>query len=90
MHSGFPPYCIKFWITNWFWNRSSKANQEHWKKIRRVRCFDVQYIPCPKCLKERTFVKIKKCPKNCPKKKLVKKIIKRDRKENKRKATKTA
>jgi hypothetical protein len=79
LHSGFPPCCIKFFITKWVWNIYSKSNRDHWKKIRRVRSFKIQYIPCPKCLKNKTFVHLKKSPKNCPKIKLVKKMIKQYR-----------
>ena len=81
LHSGFPPCCVKFFITKWIWNLASKANREHWKKIRRVRCFNVSYIPCPKCLKNRTFVKLKKCPKTCPKLKRVKVWLKARKKK---------
>ena len=82
LHSGFPPCCIKFYITKWIWNIRSKYNKEHWKKIRRVRCAKVHYIPCPKCLKDKTFIKVKRCPKNCPKKKLVKAWFKKLKKKN--------
>jgi len=79
-HSGFPPCCIKFFVTKWLWMGNTKARKDHWKKIRRVRCFDVEYIPCPECLKNKTFVKLKKCPKTCAKLKRVKAWIKKEKK----------
>lgn len=78
-HSGFPPCCIKFFITKWVWWGNSKARKEHWKKIRRIRCSKVNYIPCPKCLRNKTFVELKKCPKNCTKLKLVNEYYKKNK-----------
>jgi hypothetical protein len=76
LHSGFPPCCIKWYITKWIWNLDTKLFDKHWGKIRGVKGIDISYIPCPKCLKNKTFVKLKKCPKSCPKKKRVKAWIK--------------
>lgn len=81
-HSGFPPCCVKFFVTKWVWNLGSKSNREHWRRIRRVRCAKVHYIPCPQCLKDKTFVELKCCPKNCPKVKLVKKTLRKHKKSN--------
>jgi hypothetical protein len=66
IHSGFPPCCVKFFVTKWVWHRFHKSNNKHWDNIRAIDSFDINYIPCPKCLKNKTFVKLKKCPKNCP------------------------
>jgi len=85
-HSGFPPCCIHFFIFKWWPNILSKRMRilskrmrEHWKAIRRVRKYDIQYIPCPQCLKDRNIVEVKKCPKNCTKKKLVAKLYKKSK-----------
>lgn len=65
-HSGFPECCIKFFITKWIWNYS--RYKLHWKKLGRLRKNRPDYIPCPTCLKNKTFVKLISCPKNCKKK----------------------
>jgi hypothetical protein len=85
-HSGFPACCIKFYVTKWIWNIGSKTNQKHWKKIRSIKSFIIEYIPCPKCLENRTFVKYKKCPKSCIKLKRVRAWIKKSKLKTKGKA----
>lgn len=62
-HSGFPECCIKFWVTKWTWaDPDSSFKKKHWKLLRK---HDVGYIPCPKCLRNKTFVDVKPCPKSC-------------------------
>lgn len=65
-HSGFPNCCIIFFITQWAWMSSNKK-QPHWDKMNKLRNHP-GYIPCPKCLRNRDFIKVKLCPKNCQRK----------------------
>ena len=87
LHSGFPPCCVKFYITKWIWNLGSKTNHKHWNKLRdldKTKKYSIDYIPCPKCVKNKTFVELKRCPKNCSKKKWVKSFLKKRNKNVKR------
>jgi len=66
-HSGFPDCCIKFFVTKWIWaidNPKSKLVKNYWDNNSKI---SPGYIACPKCLKNKTFVrKINSCPKTCP------------------------
>lgn len=77
-HSGFPPCCIRFYITKWLWipkdPKKSKFFKTYWKKMEKKRklTYDKKtkkwksnfgYIPCPTCLRYERFVEVKPCPK---------------------------
>jgi len=72
LHSGFPPCCVKFFVTKWIWNVGSKNSNKYFEKIVLAGPW---YIPCPKCLKNKTFVPVKECPENCAKVKYVKRKL---------------
>jgi len=63
-HSGFSECCIKFFVTKWTWY-SQRTCRRYWKKLNALGAKFPGYIPCPTCLKNKTFVKVKRCPKNC-------------------------
>lgn len=68
-HSGFPDCCIKFYVTKWIWyDADSKFRKNHIKLLKKYVWTDDSvsgYIVCPKCIKSKTFVEVKKCPKGC-------------------------
>ena len=69
IQSGIPDCCIIFWITEWFGGRGTKGYtlNEQLDCGRRLPKY-VEYVPCPKCLKNHRFVKkIKKCKCNIEK-----------------------
>lgn len=74
-HSGFPPCCIKHFLSKWMWacidSHCSYFPEYHekmeakrtMKKVGKGFRYNFEYIPCPTCLENETFVKCKKCPK---------------------------
>src|ERR1035437_2872856 len=68
IHSGYPPCCIKFYITQKIW-MPEEQNSEYIKKIIK-RSNDLEksfgYIPCPACLESGNDVKLLPCPNNIP------------------------
>ena len=70
-HSGFPDCCIRFYVTKWITkDTDSKFSKTYRSKLNRLKNHP-GYIPCPKCLKNRTFIKVIKCPDNCKLKVLI-------------------
>lgn len=68
-HSGFPDCCIKFFITRWITkDPNSKFRKDYCKRLIKLM---PGYIPCPKCVKNKTFITVKKCPVNCKLKRLI-------------------
>jgi len=64
-HSGFPDCCVRFFVIRWITkDTDSKFSKDYRAKLNRLKKHP-GYIPCPKCLKNKTFVKVKKCPDNC-------------------------
>lgn len=66
-HSGFPSCCIIFFVTKWVWvchYKNNKFYKAYWTKMQALKNRP-EYIPCPKCLRNRTFVKLKSCPADC-------------------------
>ena len=65
LHAGYPPCCVLFFMTTWGGRRPSWQVSDHsFSLVRDAEddLFEVQYVPCPKCLVERAFVKkTKKC-----------------------------
>ena len=71
-HSGFPDCCIRFFISRWISkDLDSKFCNDHRAKLEKLGSKHPGYIPCPKCLKNRTFNKVLLCPRNCKKKILI-------------------
>lgn len=75
-HSGFPPCCVKHYVTVWsFAYADPKCSYyaKHYSKMDKKTKYimdrrgnvktNIGYIPCPKCLSKENFVKVKRCPK---------------------------
>jgi hypothetical protein len=69
LHSGFPPCCITFFVKTW-WpffvaiyqmpaRERSKARSTYDAYLRQTR--GTNYVPCPRCVADRRFVKVKAC-----------------------------
>jgi hypothetical protein len=58
LHSGIPDYCIKWYISKWTWMPLLKRME----RVNRLKKYNIGYIPCPQCLRNKAFVKVKKCP----------------------------
>ncbi len=56
VHSNFPVCCIMFFTLKWV-KFKEKKSRKYFKKIPN----EVEYIPCPKCLKHKKFIKPHMC-----------------------------
>lgn len=61
IHSGIPECCICFYITKWIWFEYDDPYRLKYLK-RLMKYKNVEYVPCPKCLKDKKFIKTKDCP----------------------------
>lgn len=67
LHSGIPACCVLFYVGPWrsvFYTSPTKASKAHWAKLARAwRALgrNIQYIACPRCLREKRFVRIHHC-----------------------------
>lgn len=62
-HSKIPECCISFWITI-FRDSPIESRYPYFDKIHKFRK-NLNYVPCPICLKNKNFIKIHMCnPKN--------------------------
>jgi hypothetical protein len=59
-HSGFPPCCIRFYISQKIW-MSDRASQRYSAKVARSG-LGYRYMPCPKCLRQKHVVETLPCP----------------------------
>jgi hypothetical protein len=61
LHSGFPPCCIEFFVNTYKPHRLAAAMEHHNLLVQHSDA-PRGYIPCPRCLFDRRFVKtVKRC-----------------------------
>lgn len=59
-HSGIPDCCIRFWLTEWETEMTQRTTY-----ARLVRRASRGYVPCPKCLINKSFVQVRSCIGEC-------------------------
>lgn len=60
IHSGFPECCIEFFVNHWL-KKGGGYDEEH-RKFMEANHVSVGYVPCPECIKNKTFIKkINRC-----------------------------
>ena len=61
LHSNIPDCCIAFYTDEW----EDEWIRENSPYAKAVALANVKYVPCPKCLVSRNFIKLKDCLKEC-------------------------
>ena len=64
IHSGIPICCVQYYVSKrlWMTDKELLGDNAQIQKLVGDLYSNFHYIPCPKCVKNKTIVKTKKCP----------------------------